>query len=143
MLNLIKHTLISVFLILSVSFAFAHEESESTNGIIIHEAVAAPAKRGEHSKLRLKITNYSMRNLSLKNIRADVSNTAKVEMRLNGKLEEPRHGIAILREETLDLASSHINVELVGLTKSLIVGDKIGLVLDFGEFETQAIADVH
>jgi copper(I)-binding protein len=135
-------TTVSLFFV-QPSTGLADETSEVASGIIIEEAVLAPANKGERARLRFKITNLSTRNVTLQGIRAAVAKSAEVKMKHNEEGFKPVEGFPILREETLNFLSSHIRIELVDLLEDLEPNSKIEFTVIFNHFETSAIADVH
>ncbi len=130
-------------LVAQTAFAAADETSEVSTGIVVEDAVLEPARKGENARLRFKVSNYTTRRVGLRAIRAPISHSASITMNLNAEGFEPVEQVYILREETLDLQSSHIRVELRDLREEARPGMKVEFELVFSDGATSAIADVH
>tara|TARA_R110002126_G_scaffold226044_2_gene370798 strand:- start:2130 stop:2693 length:564 start_codon:yes stop_codon:yes gene_type:complete len=137
-------SLIGVFLLVGQAApGQADETSEVRSGILVEEAVLEPAKKGENARLHFKITNLSTENVILQKVRATVAKSVEVQMILDEEGYKRVESLHILREEILNLQSSHIRIEFIDLLEDLEPNSKIEFKLVFNKFETFAIADVH
>ena len=141
----IIHLLSVVLLVLSaaLSLANADETSERATNVVIEEATIAPSNMGSAAPLKFRISNLGRNRLTLKGAQAKVAERVRLSMNLSGNGFEEVTELYLLPDETLDLRSSHIKVELVGLKRDLKAGEQIEFILDFGDFKTSAVADVH
>lgn len=136
--------LFSISLILTnFALAIADETSETSFGIMVEDAVVEPAGKGETTKLRFKVSNYTTQRIWLSAVRTPISKSATMTMRLDAESFEPINVVHILREETLDLRSSHIRIELNSLRQEVRLGMKVDFELVFNDRVVPATADVH
>ncbi|ATG35874.1 hypothetical protein PhaeoP23_01732 [Phaeobacter piscinae] len=104
---------------------------EAFHGVAIENVQVYQAKESQNSSVNFVIENASYRDVYFERISSDVSAGGELfygdtygERILEG-------GLTILREETLDLSSSHIGARLTGLTSHLAPGDHLTLRLFF------------
>ncbi len=131
-----------IFAVLA-TFAAADEASETSDGLHIEEAVVTRAQVGESARLRFKISNYGTRKVRLNSVRSDVAQDARLIMTLPGGLSKAVSGLPILQEETLNLATSHVQVELKELKQALLAGSTFEFEAVFQDFTLRAFAHVH
>lgn len=141
------HCMLLVLLLLAI-FSFtqttmADDTTENALGLVVADAVVTPAKPGESARLRLKITNFGSESLSLRALHSDVAISTKMIMTTPGIGQHVVSDLTILRDETLDLASSHIRVELQDIQKEIKPGSNIEFALFFRRFVTKATAHAH
>ena len=117
--------------------------SEPLSGVTIEDATATPAGLGETSRVRFRLSNSGVDDIVLIGISSDLSNTGALMM--NDPLIGDReiNLLTVLREEELDLTTSHIRGELRTLSKPLVVGDFVAFDLIFRSGTVSAEADVH
>lgn len=128
---------------LDASEAAADVTSEPLSGVTVEEATAEPAKAGEVSKLRFRLVNSGVSNLTLTGIHSPLSEAGALVLR--GPLTGPRDvtTLTILQEEELDLMTSHIWGELRGLKRELATGSFVEFELVFRSGSVSAEAHVH
>ena len=121
----------------------ADEETETYDSIIVENAFVEV--KGTTAPLRLKfdISNLSSSVLTLEGVRTDRFEKANLYMRLPGKGVVEVDSLTILKEETLELGSSHIVVELRTPNRAFKPGEKIEFELLFSDRIVRAIADIH
>lgn len=123
--------------------AIADESAEHIDGIFVEDAIISTAKKGETAYLRLKITNDSGSPVTLHSIRSTVSNDTRFVV------VDPIYGpyrtndLSILRDETLNLASSHIRVELKNTNRSIAPDTIVPFELIFRRSSMLAQAHAH
>lgn len=136
--------ILSLILFTSISTpSYSDEISEDLDGILIEEASLTLIPKTNRAQLHFTATNYGRTNVTLKNITSPAATEVSMFFLTPKRKKQLVTDLTILVEETLDLNSSHIIVELSGLKKQLVSGDKIEFDLIFNEFRTSAIADVH
>jgi len=127
----------------NITITAADESSETLNGVIVEDAVLEPGKKGDTVRLRFKISNYTNRRLSLTGVQSPVARAAVLTMKLNDEGFKPVDQVHVLQEETLNLQSSHIRIQLLDLRKDIGPGAKVEFELIFNDIVTPAVADVH
>jgi len=135
--------LLLLFSLAASTFSVADETTELQPGVIVKEAVVQPAKKGETARLRFKVVNLLRQDILLRGISAEIADTTELRMNVTDEGYEAIEDIPIYSEETLNLVSSHIRVELIALKGDLKRDDEMKFELDFGDFKVPAIADVH
>lgn len=123
--------------------SYADEVSEYLDGILVEEATLNPILNSDKAQLHFTISNYGRINVTLKEITSPAATEVSMFFLTPMGKKQTVSNLSILVEETLDLNSSHIIVELSGLKKPLIKGAKVEFELIFNEFKTSAIADIH
>ena len=136
--------LFSVALIaFNINYAVADEETETYGGIIIENARVETDSKKPKAFLKMKISNLSQSGITLVGIRTENFNQAKILMEQPWKSSIRVDSLTILEEETLDLDTSHIRVELSGLNRAVKAGDIIQFELLFNNQVISAAADIH
>lgn len=136
--------ILSLILFTSISTpSNSDETSEYLDGILVEEATLTLLPKTNRAQLHFTVTNYGRTNVTLKNITSPAATKVSMFFLTPKRKKQLVTDLTILVEETLDLNSSHIIVELSGLNKTLIPGEKIEFSLIFNEFQTSAIADIH
>lgn len=135
--------LLLLFSFMAFSLSMADETTEMKPDVTVIDAVASPAKKGEKTRIRFKVENLLNREIVLQSVHAEIANATNMRMKVSNDEFETIVGIPILPEETLNLISSHIRIEMVDLLKDLESGTKFEFVLDFGDFKIAAFADAH
>ena len=136
--------ILSLILFTSISTpSNSDETSEYLDGILVEKASLTPIPKTDRAQLHFIVTNYGRINVTLKKIISPAATKVEIFFLTPKRKKQLVRDLTILVEETLDLNSSHIVVELSGLNKTLIPGDKIEFSLIFNEFQTLAIADIH
>lgn len=142
-------TLVGIFLagtlmmILVTTQSYADEISESYDGILVEDAYVQTDFREPIAVLKLKISNFSSSDTTLLGVKT--KNFSNARLLMNGSDQEVVEvdSLTILQEETLNLDTSHIWVELSGLRQAIKIGEKIEFDLLFSTGEVSASADIH
>ena len=112
--------LFGVLVLVSVSVAgIAHESAEHIDGLIVEDATISTAKRGGTVSLRFQITNDSGMLVTLRSIASPVSSDIRIVVVDPSYGHQRTNNLSILRDETLNLASSHIHVELRNTSRTI------------------------
>lgn len=143
MYHLIKRTLLATALAITVVQAAADETTEQTEGIIVEDAVVTPARRGETAYLYFKVTNIGVERAMLLSVQPEIPSVAQIILTAPEKEPQVITQLLILREETLDFASSHIRVELKDIQTPIEAGSTLKFDLVFRRFTTSASAHAH
>ncbi len=137
------------YLIVAIAMAYlitrsqAHESTVFADNIVVENAAVQIAETGERHQLHFDIINLSADNIILHKVRTNAAKAAELKMNLPGQGYTLVSSIPILREETLDLDTTHIKVELIGAAHELYPGTEIEFKLVFQNFVKTAFADVH
>jgi len=95
----------------------------------IHDAVVTIAEQDTSGDLRFRIVNSSPTKLTI----VGVTNTDKVKSKIMGRIDEKNYAelgsITLLREENIDLTTTHIFVRLSSFKEPLKVGEIVDLRL--------------
>jgi len=128
---------------LAITQTYADELSESYDGIVVEGAYVQTDDKVPVSILKLKISNFSSNNLTLIGVEAEKFTNARLLMNdfKNGIIQI--ESLSILQEETLNLDTSHIWIELSGLKRAIQAGEKIEFDLLFAAGKVRANADIH
>jgi copper(I)-binding protein len=121
----------------------ADESSEPFSGVYVEDAVATPAAAGEVSFVGFRIDNFSGRNLQLMGVNSDAAETTLVLVRRGGTGGRIANTVLVMQDETLDLRTSHMWVELRGLKSEVREGDLVPLELIFARGRVPAQAHAH
>lgn len=125
------------------TLAYADETTEHIDGLIVEDAVISPAEKGETAYLRIKLTNYGGRQVTLHSIRSPASGNAGLVTVDPIYGEQQAGDLVVLRDETLNLASSHIRVELMNTNRSMKADSVVPFELVFRRFSMLAEAHAH
>lgn len=123
--------------------AHADESSEPNPGIYIEDAVATPAAAGETSIIGFRIDNFSGRSVNLMGVSSENATSALILIRGHGARTHIASGVSVMQEETLDLRTSHMWVELRGLKSAVMEGDLVPFELIFARGQVSAQAHAH
>ena len=123
--------------------ARADESSEPISGIYIEDAVATPAAAGETAIIGFRIDNFSGRNVLLMGVSSENAETALMMMRGGGAGTHIATGVSVFQDETLDLRTSHMWVELRGLKSAIEDGDLVPFELLFARGGVYVQAHAH
>jgi len=125
------------------TFAFADEKTETYDGIVVENAYIQTDHTKATSQLKLKVSNYSSDDLTLIDVKSVSFEHANLLLQMPGVGKVKVDSLTILQEETLELDTSHISIELQKITHAIKSGDKVEFELVFSEQTIQAFADVH
>lgn len=118
-------------------------ESEVLNGVVVDQAWASPAAAGSKTRLSFRIDNRSGRNLILDDVSSGSAEAAQFFMSENSLSETPVDELFIPDQEVLNLDSSHLSVELIGLRRELRPGQTFDFELVFRTGRAPARAHIH
>lgn len=138
--RILAYSLIAVTLIFPIGISRAQETTEHTNGIIVKHAVVDSAKTGNRSYLHFSIVNFSADNISLNGVRTNAATAVELEMNMPGRGYRLVSNVPILRDETLNLLTSHIRVGLTELTRDIEPGSEVEFEIVFQDFVMTAVA---
>ncbi len=125
------------------STASADEATETYDGIIVEQAFVQTNQGIPNSQLRLKISNLTSSDLTLTAISTEWFEEVKIMVRMPGKGLVEANTLSILQEETLELDTSHLVIELSNLKRAIKNGDKIEFELFFANQTVPVFADIH
>ena len=125
------------------TFAFADEKTETYDGIVVENAYIQTDHTKATSQLKLKVSNYSSDDLKLLDVQSAAFERTSLMLQMPGAGKVKVDSLTILQEETLELDTSHISIELKRLRHAIKPGDKIEFELVFSDQTIQALADVH
>ena len=131
--------LLSLFLMYQAP-AFADNTDAYFQPAEIHDAVLTISNQGTSGDLRFRIVNNSPGKLTI----LGVTNTDNAQSRIMGRVDDKNYAelgsITLLREEDLDLTTTHVFVRLSNFKEPLEVGKIIdlSLVLSNGELPFSA-----
>jgi hypothetical protein len=120
--------------------AFADNTDAYFQPAEIHDAVLTISNQGTSGDLRFRIVNNSPGKLTI----LGVTNTDNAQSRIMGRVDDKNYAelgsITLLREEDLDLTTTHVFVRLSNFKEPLEVGKIIdlSLVLSNGELPFSA-----
>lgn len=131
--------LVTVFLALQAP-AFADNTDAYFQPAEIHDAVVTISNQDTSGDLRFRIVNSSSGKLTI----LGVSNVDNVQSKIMGRIDANNYtelgSITLLREENLDLTTTHIFIRLSNFREPLKVGEiiELKLVLSNGELPFSA-----
>lgn len=128
---------------ISIEQSIADRTTERTDDVLIEQASATRAKVGETAFLRFQVSNYTSDTIRLIGVRSPVTRQANLIIVMPDVGAQVVNSLSILEEETLNVASSHIRVELKNVTSRIEAGSDVEFELIFENFITTATAHVH
>ena len=131
------------FILVSVPAAIADDVRNDNNFVSVEAAHVSASKAGGTAQLQFKITNNGNQPVNLKSVRSSLAQTSQVTIFDPYQGRQVIDDLSVLRDETLDLDTSHIRVELINLSKDIEPGSTIEFELVFRRFSTTAEAHVH
>lgn len=109
--------------------AAAH--TDFSDQVAVDHALLGPAKAGDNALLKLRIQNRGTSVIHLLRVESPVTSGSRIIFddgrRRSGSLDS----VAIRPGEELDLASSHMWIELLELTEPLVLGQHVSLRIVF------------
>lgn len=136
--------LVGTLMLASVSVpGITDESAEHIDGIIVEDAIISTTNRGETAYLSLKITNDSGSPVTLHSIKSPVSSDTRLVVVDPIYGPQQTNDLSILRDETLNLASSHIRVELQNTNRSIVPDTIVPFELIFRRSSMLAQAHAH
>ncbi|GLQ07448.1 copper chaperone PCu(A)C [Sneathiella chinensis] len=106
----------------------------------IEDAYLTPAGTGGTSTLRMRITNEGFDNMTVLGVGGKSFQRSRIIAKLGDLEYAELDSISIPREESLDMTSMHLFVQLNNMDKPVKTGDVVNLtlVLPYGELPFQA-----
>ena len=134
----------ALLLKVAVTPSTADESFEPLSGVTVYDAVVDSAPTGATSRLQMKIENLSSEDITLIGVRSSIAASGALVV-VGGPEPDAETSLVLLirQEETLDLQSSHIRLELRGLKSPLTKGDSAPFELVFRRGVALGMAHVH
>jgi copper(I)-binding protein len=137
---------ITIFLLVSAASggrALSDELTETVGGILVEDAVITPVKAGGTAHLQFKVTNFGSNSVNLRAVRSNVARVGRMTMLQPDSKPEIVSSFLILSEETLNLSTSHVRVELRDVKQAIEKGSSVEFDLIFRKFKMSASAHAH
>ncbi len=136
--------LIYVCLMSINSFVASADDIGNDNSFVSVEAAYVSAtKIGGTAQLQFRITNNGNTSVNLTSVRSHLAQRSRITILDPYSGRQEISDLSVQRDETLDLASSHIRVELINLNADIESGSTIEFELVFRRFSATADAHVH
>jgi copper(I)-binding protein len=140
----VTHLLICIcFILVSMPAAIADDVRNDNSFVSVEAAHVLATKAGGTAQLQFKITNNGNESVNLTSVRSNLTQVSRITIFDPYQGRQVIDDLSVQRDETLDLASSHIRVELINLTKDIKPGSTIVFELVFRKFSATAEAHVH
>ena len=142
-ISALRPAVCALLLLLSARPVAADSIVRLGNDLKIDSTSAQPAPAGGCTRVRLRVVNEGTRNVNLLGASSAVAEQTLLVARIDPINAVSLPSIAIPAQETLDLDSSHLWLELCGLNKPLAPGDSFTLTVEFVGWRTDVDVDVH
>ena len=140
----VTHLLICIcFILVTMPAAIADDVRNDNSFVSVEAAHVSAAKAGGTAQLQFKITNHGSDPVNLSSVRSKLTELSRVTIFDPYQGRQVIDDLSVRRDETLNLDSSHIRVELINLSKDIEPGSTIEFELMFRRFSTIAEAHVH
>lgn len=140
----VTHLLICIcFILVGMPAAIADDVRNDNNFVSVEAAHVSAAKAGGTAQLQFKITNHSNEPVNLRSVRSKLAQLSRVTIFDPYQGRQVIDDLSVRRDETLNLDSSHIRVDLINLAKDMEPGSTMEFELVFRRFSTTAEAHVH
>lgn len=123
--------------------ARADETAEPISGLLIEDAVVTPAPVGRTAMLGFRIDNFSGRSVTLIGARSPRAGSGVLMIGSHGGKAEVATAVSIRQDESLDLRSSHIWIELRDIRQAIEPGDMVPFELIFATGTVAVQAHAH
>ena len=123
--------------------AAADETFEPISGVAILDATATTSLVDGTARLRFGLENFSSSDVTLIGVRSENAGSGTVILTDGSGGQSVALQLLVRQEESLDLSSSHIRIELRGLNKPLSEGDVMPFELLFRQGSATGFAHVH
>ena len=135
---------ISFALILTFSMTNIAQADDPTvfQSIEIEHAVLTPSKVGGTSTLRLFIRNESAGNLTIFGVESPSHRRSTILVKINDEGYSELASLPLAKEESLDMTSSHMIIQLAEIVRPLKMHEKIPLKLILSNGELPFTAHV-
>lgn len=111
--------------------------------VTVTDAMVGAASSGKNTILRLRLVNESSETLTVMGVASEQISGARILAATSHGVPEDLGSISILAEETLDLHSAHLKIELIGLKQHFHRGQVIPLTLTLLRGDIPINAHVH
>lgn len=128
---------------LGIPAAYADETFELLNGANVIDAKATPTPKGGTSQITLRLENFGNTDVYLIGIRSKKAESGTLMIRPAGGPAQAADQYLVKSEETLDLTTSHIWMELRGMHAPLAAGEAVDFDLVFRNGISPGVAHVH
>lgn len=128
---------------MSIGLAHADISAEPISGLQVDDAVVTLAKQGETALIGFRIENFSSRSFTLVGVRSAIAGSAVIVIDQGGGATGIATAVLIAQNETLDLRSSHLWIELRDVTEAIEPGDLVPFELIFATGTARAEAHAH
>jgi copper(I)-binding protein len=108
----------------------------------IKDAVLTPSKKGEMSTLRFYIRNEGIDPVSILGVKGPGHRYSKILAKVTDKNYVKLGSLPLAQEESLDLTSSHVLIQLTETTQSYKLNDTVPLTLVLINGELPFVAHV-
>lgn len=143
----VRRAAISVLAVAAVAMSIgavgADGSAEPISGLEITDAVVTPARKGGTAIVGFRIDNLSSRSVTLVGVRSEIAGSAAIVVGSAERVGEEATAILIDQNETLDLRSSHLRIELLELAVAIEPGDMVPFELVFADGMARAEAHAH
>ena len=140
----VTRTLVCIFFsTISLSPAIADDVKNDDYAVSVEAANVPATKVGGTAQLQFKIINHGNESVNLRSVRSDLAQVTRMTISDPFLGRQAIDDLSVLRDETLDLDTSHIKVELINLKEDIKPGTTIEFELVFRRFSTTAEAHVH
>ena len=129
--------------LITTNAARSDETSEHHDGVLVENAMMVISADGNAAELRLSVSNIGTDDVTLVNLATEIAEKIEIYYLSPSGQKTVVTDFTILQEETLELPSSHLHIDIVGLKRPLEPGAKEEFKLIFRDFEATAVADVH
>lgn len=124
--------------------SFADETTEAVDGILVENAQIVRIPSDENrAQLKFSVSNLGANDVTLIGLSSGIAEGVEMYFFSSDGTRQTATDLTILQEETLNLASSHIKIDLVDVKRELAPGMKVEFRLNFRGFDSEAFADVH
>ena len=137
---------LTIFLavLVSTTVSFADETTEDVDGILVENAQIIRIQSDENrAQLKFSVSNFGTNDVTLVGLSSEVAGGIEMYFFSSDGTKQMVTDLTVLQEETLNLASSHIKIDLVDVKRELNPGMKVEFKLNFRGFHSLAMADVH
>ncbi len=131
------------FILVSVPAAIADDVRNENGFVSVEAAHVLATKTGGTAQLQFKVSNLGDDPVNLVSVRSTVAPVSRMTIFDPYQGRQAVDDLSVRRDETLDLDTSHIRVELINLNKDIRPGSTIEFELVFRQFSATAEAHVH
>ncbi len=129
-----NHAIPGLFIVLAIMVAIAMPASAHTDfyGLVdVDHALIQPVNGTDRAILKFRIRNNTGSVIQLLGVETPIARASRIMFDAGDDRSLPLASLGVKPEQTLEFASSHMWVELTGLTRALISGMHVPLRLRF------------